>query len=55
MQEKSWEIKEIPAWVSQKGASALTIPTVSLQFGKYWDYIPRMFGFFWDYNPKMFH
>lgn len=23
MQEKSWEIKEIPAWVSQKGASAL--------------------------------
>lgn len=25
MQEKSWEIKEIPAWVSQKGASALFI------------------------------
>ena len=25
MQEKSWEIKEIPAWVSQKGASALDL------------------------------
>ena len=25
MQEKSWEIKEIPAWVSQKGASALVL------------------------------
>lgn len=24
MQEKSWEIKEIPTWVSQKEASALT-------------------------------
>ena len=23
MQEKSWEIKEIPTWVSQKEASAL--------------------------------
>ena len=24
MQEKSWEIKEIPTWVSQKEASALS-------------------------------
>ena len=30
MQEKSWEIKEIPAWVSQKGASALRLGTVSI-------------------------
>ena len=25
MQEKSWEIKEIPTWVSQKEASALRV------------------------------
>lgn len=53
MQEKSWEIKEIPTWVSQKEASALKIFGVVFTFGNFsgillfldsWNTLSRQFG-----------